>query len=88
MPGGGKEDNALPSPEGPATLHTMSWGLLDVRALGYRQATWHGSDDGLLMRWWARPSLRPALLSRYHFLPVIGGALLGLLKDRTEMIFS
>lgn len=38
-----------PPPKGPTTLHTVSWGLLDVRALGHRQATRHGSDDGLLM---------------------------------------
>lgn len=41
--------DSLPSPKGPAMLHTVSWGLLDVRALGHGQATWHGSDDGLLM---------------------------------------
>lgn len=41
--------DSLPSPKGPTTLHTVSWGLLDVRALGHSQATWHGSDDGLLM---------------------------------------
>lgn len=70
--------NSVPSPEGPTTLHTVSWGLLDVRALGDRQASRHGSDDGLLMWRWARPSLRHTLLPRYSFLPVVRGALLGL----------
>lgn len=41
--------DSLPSPKGPATLHTVSWGLLGVRALGHSQATWRGSGDGLLM---------------------------------------
>ena len=31
--------DSLPSPKGPATLHTVSWGLLGVRALGHSQAT-------------------------------------------------
>lgn len=83
-----RKASALPSPEGPTTLHTVSCTLLDVRALRHRQATRHGSDDGLLMWGWARPGLRHTLLPRYHFLPVIWGALRGLLRDRVEIIFS
>lgn len=73
-----RKANSLPSLEGPTVLHTVSWGLLDVRALGDRQASRHGSDDGLLMGRWARLSLGHTLLPGYCFLPVIRGALLGL----------
>lgn len=39
----------FPSPKGPSMLHTVSRGLLDVRALRYRQAARHGSDGSLLV---------------------------------------
>lgn len=67
------------------TLHTMSWALLEVGALGYRQDARHGSDDGLLVCGWAWLCHRHALLPWHHFLPVIQSTLLRLSGSRTEM---
>lgn len=74
-------------PPPPPTLHTVSWALLDVGTLGYRQTTRHGSNDGLLVWGWAWLSHGHSLLPWYHFLPIIRSTLLGLLGGRAEMSF-